>query len=234
VSGRVTLDVVGTSRAVELETVLIAGYTGRDRDAVQHHIDELAAIGIPPPGHFPTYWALPPWLVTQEPAVVVAGAQTSGEAEVCLVADGDELLVTLASDHTDRAAEAVDIELSKAICPVPMARDAWSSRDLDGHWDDLVLRSWVTGPDGDEQLYQDGTCASLVPALDLLAALPFARPRRFALLTGTVPVLGGIRPSPTFRAELHDPVLDRSISLAYTTSNLASRLAGAPTAGGPR
>ena len=38
-----------TGRDVEPDAVIVAGYTGRDRELVQHHIDELAAIGIPPP-----------------------------------------------------------------------------------------------------------------------------------------------------------------------------------------
>ena len=41
-------------RALQLLTMalawnLLAGYTGRDRDAVLHHIHELEAIGVPPP-----------------------------------------------------------------------------------------------------------------------------------------------------------------------------------------
>jgi hypothetical protein len=229
----IVLDTGDRSRTVDVQAVLVAGYTGRDRDEVQHHIDELAAIGIPPPDRFPTYWALPPWLLSQDPSIVVAGDRTSGEAELCLVADGDHLLVTLASDHTDRAAEAVDIGLSKAICPVPIARQAWPAAAVDGHWDDLVLRSWITDADGAEATYQEGSCASLVPALELLAGVPFRRPQRFALLTGTVPVLGGIRPSASFRAELHDPVRGRSIALAYTTTDLTSALAAAEHEGSP-
>jgi hypothetical protein len=210
---------------VAADAVIVAGYTGRDRELVQHHIDELAAIGVPPPPAFPAYWVLPPWLLTAEPVVVVAGDRTSGEAELCLVGDGDELYVTLASDHTDRAAEAVDIELSKAICPVPIATEAWRVADVDGHWDDLVLRSWIVEGDGgpdDEVPYQDGACSSLVPPLDLLAGFPFTRPPRFAMLTGTVPVIGDIRPGRRFRAELHDPVRRRSIHLSYEISPLAA------------
>ena len=117
---------VGTAtRDVELEAVIIAGYTGRDRAAVQHHIDELAAIGVPPPPSFPAYWLQPPWLAMSSDEIVVVGERTSGEAELALVGDGDDLFVTLASDHTDRAAEAIDVELSKAICPVPVAAEAW-------------------------------------------------------------------------------------------------------------
>jgi hypothetical protein len=210
---------------IDLDAVIIAGYTGRDRAKVQHHIDELAAIGVPPPASFPAYWLQPPWLATSSSTVVVTGANTSGEAELALVGDGDDLYVTLASDHTDRAAEAIDIELSKAICPVPVAGDAWPIADVDGHWDDLVLRSWIVelensdGADA-EVLYQDDACSSLVPPLDLLAGLPHARPHRFLMLTGTVPVRGDIRPARRFRAELHDPHRDRSIQLTYDIESL--------------
>jgi hypothetical protein len=228
-------DVAGLERGGELDiepdAVIIAGYTGRDRAKVQHHIDELAAIGVPPPASFPAYWLQPPWLATSSSTVVVTGATTSGEAELALVGDGDDLYVTLASDHTDRAAEAIDIELSKAICPVPVASEAWPIADVDGHWDDLVLRSWIVelggsddpddDPDDEEVLYQDDVCSSLVPPLDLLAGLPHARPHRFVMLTGTVPVRGDIRPARRFRAELHDPRHDRSIHLAYDIESLS-------------
>jgi hypothetical protein len=213
---------------VEPDAVIIAGYTGRDRAKVQHHIDELAAIGVPPPASFPAYWLQPPWLATTSSTVVVTGANTSGEAELALVGDGDDLYVTLASDHTDRAAEAIDIELSKAICPVPVASEAWPIADVEGHWDDLVLRSWIVEHDeaahdpGDgEVIYQDDVCSSLVPPLDLLAGLPHARPHRFVMLTGTVPVRGDIRPARRFRAELYDPRHDRSIHLAYDIASLS-------------
>ena len=31
------------------ETLVIAGWAGRDEKAIHHHIEELAAIGVPPP-----------------------------------------------------------------------------------------------------------------------------------------------------------------------------------------
>jgi hypothetical protein len=214
-------------RQFEPDAVIIAGYTGRDREKVQHHIDELAALGIAPPPSVPAYWLQPPWLAVQADDVVVVGAQTSGEAELALVGDADELFVTLASDHTDRAAEAIDVELSKAVCPVPVATEAWPVADVDGHWDELVLRSWIADTDGDvaDVRYQDDVCASLVAPLDLLSGYPYGRPQRFVMLTGTVAVIGDIRPSTRFRAELHDPLLRRSIHLDYRITSLAAQAA---------
>jgi len=202
-----------------LGAVIVAGYTGRDRAHVLEHIEELAAIGVPRPEAIPAYFVLPPWLATTDAEIVVAGDQTSGEAEVCLLVDGDDVRVTLASDHTDRAAETLDIGMSKGVCPKPIATESWPLADVDGRWDDLVLRSWIT-VDGDEVPYQDGRCADLTPPPELLAGAPGLDVDRFALLTGTVPVIGGIRPADAFRAELHDPARDRSIHLAYATTPL--------------
>jgi hypothetical protein len=209
----------GQQRHIELDAVVIAGYTGRDRDAVMHHIEELAAIGVPPPASVPAYWLLPPWLATNSGATVTTGAGTSGEAELCLLVDGDDVFVSLASDHTDREAEAIDIGMSKAICQKPVANEAWPIADIEDRWDDLVLRSWIVD-DGVEVLYQEGSCATLVPPPQLLAGIPFERPTRFMMLTGTVPVRGPIRPSAEFRAELHDPKRRRSIELRYTVRAL--------------
>jgi hypothetical protein len=215
----VILTVDGSPRDFQIETVIVAGYTGRDRAAVMHHIAELAEIGIPPPTSVPFYWRFPPWLGMQLDTMIVTGAETSGETELCLIVDGDELFVTLASDHTDRAAEAIDIGMSKAICPKVIGREAWPVAAVDGRWGELVLRSWIT-ENGVEVLYQDGSCSSLVPPLDLLAGVPFEKPRCFALTTGTVPVIGGIRPASRFRGELHDPAADRRLRIAYDIISL--------------
>jgi hypothetical protein len=202
-------------RHLELEMVVVAGYTASERASEMHHIDELAAIGIPPPPSVPMYWKFPPWLLMHDDHMVVVGAETSGEAEVLLIVDGDELFVSLASDHTDRAAEAIDIALSKAICPKMCAGDAWPAASIGDRWGDLELRSYIDDGNGSEVLYQRGRCASLVSPPELLANLPFARPRCFAMLTGTVPVEGGVRPAACFRGELRDQATNRSITLRY-------------------
>jgi hypothetical protein len=205
----------GKVRRFDLEMVVVAGYTARDRASVMHHIDELAAIGIPPPPMVPMYWKFPPWLLMSDERMVVVGAETSGEAEVLLIADGDELFVSLASDHTDRAAEAIDIGMSKGICPKMCASEAWPAASIGERWGELELRSFIADRDDGDVLYQQGKCSSLVSPPELLANLPFARPRCFAMLTGTVPVEGGVRPASRFRAELHDPATGRSIAFAY-------------------
>ena len=59
-----------------------------------------------------------------------------------LIVDGDELFVSLASDHTDRAAEAIDIAMSKGDLPEDVRREAWPVASIDGRWGELELRSY--------------------------------------------------------------------------------------------
>lgn len=214
-------NVDGKEREIDIELIVVAGYTGRDRAAVMHHIHELEEIGVPAPPRVPMYWKFPPWLAMQSDAMTVVGEQTSGEAELLLVVDGDETIVALASDHTDRAAEAIDIALSKAICPKMVSRDAWTAASVGDRWGELELHSRVV-IGGREVAYQGGPCSSLTPPLELLAGMPFARPRRFAMLTGTVPVIGDIRPADRFIGQLRDPATERTITLDYAITALGT------------
>ena len=200
---RLTID--GAERVFAPEALVVIGYAGRDRAAVEHHIDELAALGVPRPASIPLFMVFPPWLISQAPTITVAGSETSGEAEIVVVVDGDEAFVTVGSDHTDRALEAVDIAASKGVCPKPVATSGWAAAAVGDRWRDLTLRSRIDG----DVVYQDGSAAANLAPLDLVAAIGWAgpRPRCFVAFTGTVPVIGGIRPSAGFRAELSGPDL---------------------------
>lgn len=205
----------GARVTVEPEAVIVAGFTGRDSAAVEAHLAELKALGVPVPASAPTFYPAPPGSAVQAPAVAVTGAQTSGEAEAVVVVDGDRAWLTLGSDHTDRAAEAVDIAISKLVCPKPVAAEAWPLEEVAGHLDRLEVASWID-EDGARTLYQQGRLGELIGPAELIEVAPFARrPDRFVLFTGTFAAVGGVRPSPRFEARLHDPVTGRSIDLAY-------------------
>ncbi len=206
------LSIDGAERGFAPEALVVIGYAGRDRAAVEHHIDELAALGVPRPASIPLFIVYPPWLVAQTPSIEVAGSNTSGEAEIVVVVDGDDAFVTLGSDHTDRTLEAVDIVASKGVCPKPVARSGWSAAEVGDRWDDLVLRSRID----DDVPYQDGLAATNLHPLELVAAIPWATrpPDCFVACTGTVPVIGGIRPSTSFHAELAGPGLP-TVELSY-------------------
>lgn len=215
-------DVVDDTIAIEPELVVVAGFTGRDQAAVAAHIAELRAEGVRPPDTTPTYYLLPAAAARQTGAITVAGDRTSGEAELALIVDGDRRYVTLASDHTDRHAETIDIDLSKRTCPKVVARLAWPLEKI-GDLDGLRLRSWIPGPDGEAVLYQDGLAGSLIPAIELADGLRFDRPvERYLMLCGTVPVIGAIRHGDRFTASLDDPASGEVIELAYDIEMLPS------------
>ena len=208
-----TLD--GGSVEICPTAVVIAGFTGRDRDAVQHHLAELAELGVPTPDTVPSFYLTPGTSAVQQPRLSMVSADTSGEAEAVLVFDGDDAYLTLGSDHTDRAAEAIDIALSKLACPKPLATGAWRLEEVANHADELQVRSWISSG-GEETLYQQGRLGQLMALDKLIDATPFAaRPDRLVLFTGTFPAIGGIRPANHFRASLDDPVTGRSITLDY-------------------
>ena len=93
--------------------VVVAGWTGRNMDAVQHHIDELAALGIAPPSQVPLYYRVAASLLTQEDTIEVLGSGTSGEVEPLLVRSNGKTYFGLASDHTDRDLEVHSVAASK-------------------------------------------------------------------------------------------------------------------------
>lgn len=51
------LSIRGTDRAELVpKTLIVAGWTGRDEKALHHHIEELAAIGVPRPSSVPVFY----------------------------------------------------------------------------------------------------------------------------------------------------------------------------------
>ena len=206
------LSIDGAERVFAPEVLVVIGYAGRDRAAVEHHIDELAELGVPRPASIPLFMVFPPWLLSQAPSIAVAGPESSGEAEIVVVVDGDEAFVTVGSDHTDRVLEAIDIVASKGVCPKPVATSGWPAAAVSGRWEDLTLSSRIDGG----VVYQDGSAGANLPPLELVAAIPWAgpRPRCFAAFTGTVPVIGDIRPSSSLAATLAGPGLP-PLELSY-------------------
>jgi hypothetical protein len=209
--------------AFEAADLVMAGWTGRERAAVQHHIDELAALGVPPPSRTPLFYRLDPALLAGPVAAIeVLGEHTSGEVEAVLVALADGLWVGLGSDHTDRAMEAHGVAISKQLCRKPMASELWRFAEVAGHWDQLILRAHVRET-GERRLYMEAPLASVQAPQSLIA--DYAAERGFAdaaalppgtvLFMGAIGAKGGIRPAARFEMELADPILGRSLHHAY-------------------
>ena len=202
---------------VEPTDLTIAGWTGRDTDAVAHHIAELAAIGIPAPSTTPLFYRVAASLLTQAARVEVLGTETSGEAEPFLLRAGGRLWLGIGSDHTDRALERVSVAASKQVCPKPVGTTLWSFETLSHRLDTLVLTSEIE-EDGTWYLYQSGTLAAIRSLAELLQAVPL--PEGQAMMCGTLAAIGGIRPARRFRAKLEDPETGRSLALDYETKVL--------------
>lgn len=212
----------------EATDLVMAGWTGRDEVAVRHHIEELEALGVPPPSTTPLFYRVDPALLAGAvETITVVGKETSGEAEAVILAMADGLWVGLGSDHTDRAFETHSVQLSKQLCRKPMADTLWSYEDVIGHWDELILRSYIL-EDGERRLYQEGTLAAMRRPEELMAAYrqelgasdDAPLPLGTALFTGTLPAIAGIRPAERLEMELEDPVHERSLRHEVAISTL--------------
>jgi len=208
---------------VDIDNLIIAGWAGRDLAAIEHHIEELAALGIPRPSAVPLYYRVASNQLTQSATVQVLGGESSGEVETFVFNAGGELYVSIASDHTDRKLEAHSVAFSKQACIKPVAAAAWKLADVAAYWDELVIRSWIK-EDGKEVLYQEGTLASLRTPQDLIAGFTGGKdilPEGSGMTCGTVGAIGGIRPATSFTMELFDPRRQRSLRHTYEAEILA-------------
>lgn len=215
-----TLDLVsGTSserRTVEISDAVIAGWTGRDRAAMEKHISELEAIGVPRPASTPIFYRVAATRLTTAGDIQVTGNDSSGEVEFVLTTINGRLWVGVGSDHTDRVAETVGITLSKQMCEKPMAGTLWSYDELADHWDRLTLRSFIT-EGGKRVPYQEGPVTTMLDPADLIGRYCKSTPlpEGTLMFCGTLAARGGIRPAERFEFELSDPVRDRTIRHAY-------------------
>jgi Protein of unknown function (DUF2848) len=207
----------GTGAPVDFTpaTVVLAGYTGRDQAAVQRHVDELAEHGVPGPERIPAFYSVTPDLVVASDAIDVLGPDTSGEVEFILFRADGELLVGLASDHTDRALERHSVTHAKQLCPKVVCPQVWRHADVADHWDRLVLRAFV-GPE--RRLYQEGPVSAMLDPQDILARVERRTGRGLdgvLVFSGTLPLVGELSCADRFTAELSDEQADTRLTLDY-------------------
>jgi len=208
----------GTTREVTVRLLLNAGYAGRRQDVVAAHVAELAALGVPSPSVTPALYPVSPYLAQQTTEVTAQHPHTSGEAEWALVvADGGELLLTAACDHTDRDLEVHGVAWSKNAGPDVLARQAWRLDDVSARLDQLTLCAWVTHH-GAETRIQHGTLADLLtPAYwtDVLRTRGELTAGT-VLISGTIPMAEHVDQfAERWRVELADPATGNAIALAY-------------------
>lgn len=204
------------TRPVAILNAVIAGWTGRNQAAMEKHIAELEAIGVPRPASTPVFYRVAATRLTTANEIQVMGQDSSGEVEFVLTNIEGRLWVGVGSDHTDRVVETIGITLSKHMCEKPMANTLYPYDEVSDHWDRLILRSYIRVGD-DRVLYQEGPVTTMLDPLDLIER--YGKSAGLAegtlMFCGTLPAMGGVRPADRFEFELSDPVLDRTIRHAY-------------------
>jgi len=205
---------------VAIGSAVIAGWTGRDAEAVEKHIKELEAIGVKRPATTPIFYRVAAARLTTEDSIEVLGSQSSGEVEFVLLQTGGTLWVGAGSDHTDREVEAYGVSVSKQMCEKPVAPLFWRFADVAAHWDRLILRSHAV-IDGKRVLYQEGSVAAMRTPEDLIARFAKTGLTEGTLMfCGTLAVQGGVRPAQRFEFELEDKVRARKIAHGYDVVSL--------------
>lgn len=211
-----------TDLSVTVNDLVIAGWTGRDAEAIEKHIAELEAIGVPRPSTVPCFYRVATGLLTTADAIQASGVDSSGEVEFVLYGTDDGMLVGTGSDHTDRKVETYSVTVSKQMCFKPVSREVWRFGDVAEHWDELILRSWAI-EGGERRLYQEGPVTAMKAPDDLIGRYldgAEALPAGMAMFCGTLAVHGGVAAAERFEFEIEDPVRGRKIEHGYTIETL--------------
>ena len=226
---------------VHVEKIGCSRNASRDIEATNSGLDEIRAKGyLVHPAAGICFRSR--YLVTNEDTIEVQGPQTSGEVEFAAVVHQGKIYITAGSDHNDRSlgelwtsmlGKVFDTAKSKQLVPGVIARDAWLYEDVKDHWDEIVLKSYVT-VDGQKIPYQEFCLADLLNLEHYLGSCPWLGEDGSILLGGSsslVPDLpenvfqgqtsleGAIFP-PDFHFEMVDPILDRSIAHSYSILSL--------------
>jgi hypothetical protein len=211
-----------TTATAAIDNLVIAGWTGRDVAAMEAHIQELGRLGVARPKSTPIFYRASPELLTSAASIQVVGSDSSGEVEPVIVSLADGLWIGVGSDHTDRKVEAVGVTISKQLCAKPLSSDLWRFDEVANHWDDLIIRSYVSNRQR-RRLYQEGALKKMRHPADL-TELYLGKGRLLAagmvMFCGTLPVHGEIEPAERYELELEDPVLKRRISHGYSVQTL--------------
>ncbi|MFZ0528794.1 MAG: DUF2848 domain-containing protein [Xanthobacteraceae bacterium] len=208
-------------RNVEVDRLVIAGWTGRDKAALEKHIAELEALGVKRPASVPIFYRASTARLTTDATIEALGEASSGEAEFVVFRHGERLWVGAGSDHTDREVEKYGVSVSKEMCDKPIAPEFWDYDDIAPHWDKLILRAHIA-ENGGRVLYQEGPVTAMLDPKALIEKFTgnSGLEEGTLMFCGTLAARGGIRPSAIFEFELEDPVLNRKIHHQYRVQAL--------------
>lgn len=206
------------SLTVDIKSVAVAGFSGRNIEKMMEQVGQLEKENIKSPDYseLPAVYPVSPSLLTQDGSITVHSHKTSGEVEFLLLKHDGEYYVGLGSDHTDREIEAEDIQRSKEVCPKPISPILWEYYDVKDHLDKVRMLA-ATRVDGRAYEYQEGTMADLLPPIAILNRVSKDMDLEDCLIfSGTIPLLRDYRYGDTFACRLSDDELGREIELRYT------------------
>lgn len=210
----------GLSETVDFEVkyLVLGGYSGRNTEGVMKHIEELAKLGVPKPPRVPMLYPISRYLLRFDEEVEVLDDKTNGEVEYVLFVDKDILYVTVGSDHTDRDLEKYGVRKSKQMYPVIIPKKVWKYKDVKDHWDEIVIKSFITVK-GKEILYQEDPLKALHPPEKLIEDIEKELKidkNGLVIFSGTIPsITGELLFGEEFKILMHDPVLKRSLEHKY-------------------
>jgi len=214
-----------TPMSFDANRLVCCGWTGRDRAALQAHIDELGHLGVSPPTRVPIYMNFSTYLLTTGEEITVVSEQSSGEVEYVLLCRGADMWVTVGSDQTDRDVETKSIPASKQMCAKVLGAECWPYDEVRDYWNSLILRCWATKGTA-RTLYQEGALAAILPPEDLLSGMPDPRSSddSVVIFSGTIATRGGLVFADEYEIELEDPVLRRTIHARYRVKTLSQHV----------
>jgi hypothetical protein len=225
-------------RVVDVKNMCLGRAASRDVEATKKDFEKIRAQG------FALY--TPPnvckksrYLLTNENTIEVQADRTMAEVEYVAIFDQGEIFVSAGSDHndgsligmwTESTGKVYDPAKAKQACPAVVAKELWPYSEVQDHWDSLRLRSWVT-LSGTKTQYQDYPASDLVDVQYYLREYPWLRDNGTVLLSGSSNAVPSAPPNlylykpdglfpRDFHFEIHDPVLNRTISHEYTIQSL--------------
>jgi len=211
------------SRAFDVSRVYNLGFTIRDKEKMQRHLDEVEGVHVDWPERPPVIFPISAWATIQSSDVPVQYDRTSGEIEIVTIVNDGQLYVTCGSDHTDRELEKTDIPWSKQVAPNVIAPTVWPWVDVADHWDEVQLESYVNG-----KLYQKAGVAEFWTPKEMVDSvkgripeLPGAR----IFFSGTVVSVDEVLDFGTeWTLKMIDPVAGKTIQHDYTVSILSTEI----------
>ncbi len=141
---------------------MIAGWTGRDKVALEKHIRELEELGVKRPASTPIFYRVSAQRLTTDGCDRSSRpSHPAAKLEYVLLQHGGKLWVGIGSDHTDREVETYGITVSKQICEKPLAPVFWPVDEVGAALGQpgaslIHYREWR------EKLYQEGKLSGML------------------------------------------------------------------------